>query len=220
MLQHSSKYDPSIHEELRKADWDVALPRVLKYAVSRAKIFRWLGDEVEPEALIEEAIARAYGVGIRGNYRNWNTETCPDLASFLIGIIRSMTSHKAQHEAEFPSESLFNEDGSPKDEKVLKHADETAGAFKPKTPEEEFIENENLQAFKDQLDRLSDGDEDLGMVILCIEEGISKPRHIVEETGFDKKKVNNLLKRLRRKLEKHNPKMKRQSSKERREEWT
>jgi DNA-directed RNA polymerase specialized sigma24 family protein len=219
MLQHSSKYDPTIHEELGKADWDAALPRVLKYAVFRAKIFRWLGDKVEPETLVQEAIARAYGIGSKENYRNWNTKTCPDLGDFLIGIIRSITSHKAEHEAEFPSESLFNEDGSPKDEKILKSADETAGASKPKTPEEEIIENENLQAFKDELDRLSDEDGDLGMVILCIEEGISKPRHIAEEAEFDKEKVNYLLKRLRRRLKKYNPKMKRQSSKERQEEW-
>jgi len=219
MLQHSSKYDPTIHEELNKADWNDARPRVLKYAVFRAKIFKWLGDEVEPEALVQEAIARAFGIGNRGNYRNWNREKCPDLENFLIGIIRSMTSHDAEHGTEFPKESLFNEDGSPKDEKILKSADETAGAFKPKTPEEKIIENENLRTFKGQLDCLSDGDEDLGMVILCIEEGISKPRHIVEETGFDKKKVNSLLKRLRRKLEKYKPKMKRQSPKERREEW-
>ena len=219
MLQCSPKYDPTIHEELDKADLDAVLPKVLKYAVSRAKMFRWLGDEVEPEALVHEAIARAYGIGIRGNYRNWNTEACPDFGNFLIGIIRSMTSHKAEHEAEFPRESIFNEDGSPNDEKILKSLDETAGAFKPKTPEEEIIENENFQAFKDELDRLSNEDEDLGMVILCIEDGVSEPRYIAEETGFDKKKVNNLLKRLRRKLKDYNPKMKRQSSKERREEW-
>ena len=44
MLQSSPKYDPTIYEELEKADWDAALPRVLKYAVSRAKIFKWLGE--------------------------------------------------------------------------------------------------------------------------------------------------------------------------------
>lgn len=97
MLQHSPKYDTSIHEELEKADWDATLPKVFKYALSRAKIFKWLGDEVEPEALVQEAIARAYGVGTGGTYRNWNKETCPDLGNFLIGIIRSMTSHKDEH---------------------------------------------------------------------------------------------------------------------------
>ena len=219
MLQNSPKYDPTIYEELEKADWDAALPRVLKYAVSRAKIFKWLGDEVEPEALVQEAIVRAYGVGTRGNYRNWNKKTCPDLGNFLIGIIRSMFSHKAEHEAKFPSESLFSKDGSPKDAKILKSYDEATGASKPKTPEEEIIENENLQALQDELDRLADGTEDLGMIILCIEDGISEPRKIAATTGFDKKKVNNLLRKLRRKLDKYNPKRKRQSSKERREEW-
>lgn len=219
MLKHSSKYDPSIHEKLEKADWDAALPRVLKYAVSRAKIFKWLGDEVEPEALVQEAIARAYGTGTRGNYRNWNREKCPDLANFLIGIIRSMTSHEAEHGSEFPKESLFDEDGSPKDEKLLKSADEVAGALVPKTSEVELIENENLRTLNDELDSISVEDEDLGLVIVCIEDGISKPRHIAEETGFEINKVNNLLRKLRRKLDKYNPKMKKQSSKERQEEW-
>ena len=219
MLQHSSKYDPSIHEKLEKADWDAALPRVLKYAVSRAKIFKWLGDEVEPEALVQEAIARAYGTGTRGNYRNWNREKCPDLVSFLIGIIRSMTSHEAEHGSEFPKESLFDEDGSPKDEKLLKSADEVAGALMPKTSEVELIENENLRTLNDELDSISVEDEDLGLVIVCIEDGISKPRHIAEETGFEINKVNNLLRKLRRKLDKYNPKTKKQSSKERQEEW-
>jgi DNA-directed RNA polymerase specialized sigma24 family protein len=219
MLKHSSKYDPSIHEKLEKADWDAALPRVLKYAVSRAKIFKWLGDEVEPEALVQEAIARAYGTGTRGNYRNWNREKCPDLANFLIGIIRSMTSHEAEHGSEFPKESLFDEDGSPKDEKLLKSADEVAGALMPKTSEVELIENENLRTLNDELDSISVEDEDLGLVIVCIEDGISKPRHIAEETGFEINKVNNLLRKLRRKLDKYNPKMKKQSSKERQEEW-
>ena len=219
MLKHSSKYDPSIHEKLEKADWDAALPRVLKYAVSRAKIFKWLGDEVEPEALVQEAIARAYGTGTRENYRNWNREKCPDLANFLIGIIRSMTSHEAEHGSEFPKESLFDEDGSPKDEKLLKSADEVAGALMPKTSEVELIENENLRTLNDELDSISVEDEDLGLVIVCIEDGISKPRHIAEETGFEINKVNNLLRKLRRKLDKYNPKMKKQSSKERQEEW-
>ncbi len=218
MVQYSPNYDPSIHDELEKADWDAVLPSVFKYAISRAKMFKWLGDEVEPEALVQEAISRAYGIGTRGTYRNWNKEAVPNLGDFLIGIIRSMTSHKAEHEAGFPSESLFKEDGSPKDAKILKSYDETVGASKLNNPEDEIIENENLQALHDELDRLANVDEELGMVILCIEDGIGEPRNIAEITGFDKGKVNNLLRKLRRKLQKYNPKRERQSSKEGREE--
>ncbi|MDY6894061.1 MAG: hypothetical protein SVO01_01390 [Thermotogota bacterium] len=135
MLQYSSKYDPTIHEELDKADWATIRPKVLKYAVYRAKNLQWLGDEVEPEELVNESVARAYGKGARGGYRNWDKEKCPDLASFLIGIIRSMTSHMAEHEKDFPSESFFNEDGSAKDAKILRSCDDFSEVSTPPQPQ-------------------------------------------------------------------------------------
>jgi len=219
MSHDYSAYDPSIHEELKKINWDAVLPSVLKYAVWRTKKFGWLGEKVDPEALVQEAIARVYGIGTNGTYRNWDREACPDIAVLLIGIIRSMTSHMAEHEAGFPKESLFLEDGSPKDSKLFVSADETAGVIKPKTPEDELIEAENLQSLMSVLDSLGAEDEDLGMVILCIEDGISRPRFIARETGFEIDKVNNLMKKLRRKFKRFNPKIREQSSKERREEW-
>ncbi len=208
MPRHSPKYDPSIREELDKADWNSVFPPVLKYAIWRAKKFAWIGNEVDPEALVSEAIARAYGVGTGDTYRKWNKDKCPKLETFLIGIIRSMASHKAEHVADFPKEALFNEDGSTKDDKLLKFGDETEGFQKPKTPEEKLIEADNLQSIMDELDKLSDEDEALGMIILCIEDEISKTRHIAEATGYDRKKVNNLLRQLRRRLENYNPKLK------------
>ena len=219
MSQSSGAYDPSIRKELDKVDWDDVLPRVFKYARWRAKKFEWLGEPVDPEALVREAIVRAYGVGTGGTFRNWKKETCPDIADFLIGIIRSITSHKAENEASFPVESLCKENGSPKDNKLFRSADETAGVSKPKNPEEELIEAENLQNLMDELDSLENEDEDLGMVILSIKDGNSKPRHIAQDTGYEVKDVNNILKRLRRKLKHLKPKSRKQSSMERREEW-
>jgi len=119
-----------------------------------------------------------------------------------------MTNHKAEHVSDFPKESLYNEDGSTKDDKVLKFGDETEGFQKAKNPEEELIEAENLQPLMDELNKLSNEDEDLGMIILCIEDGISKTRRIAEATGYDRKKVNNLLRKLRRRLENYGPKLK------------
>ena len=112
-----------------------------------------------------------------------------------------MTSHDAEHEAAFPIESIFNEYGSTEDSKIIKAYDETAGASRTKTPEEVTIEYENLQTLKNELDILSNGNEDMGMVILCIEDGVSEPRNIADMTGFEIGKINNLLRKLRRKLE-------------------
>lgn len=206
MFQSSGVYDPSIRDELDKVDWDLVLPRVFKYAVWRARQFAWLGEEADPEALVHEAIARAYGVGSGGTYRNWNREKCPDVVAFLNGIIRSITSHGAEHFADFPMESILEEDGSPKDNKLFKSANVSAGALRPKTPEDELGEAENLQALMNFLDKLADTDEDLGMMILAIKDGIGRPREIAQETGFEVGKVYNLLKRLRRKLRRFDPK--------------
>lgn len=209
-MKVDKKHDTSVREKLDRVDWDSVFPKVLNYAIWRTKKImglqansETLGEEAR--RLVQEAVARAYGVGTRDTYRNWNKETCPDIVDFLNGIIRSMTSHTVEHETKFIEESLFSEDGSPKDNKLFATVDTITGYCKPKSPEEEFIEADNLQKLMDVLDRLENEDEDLGMVILCIKLEISEPRYIAQETGFEVHKVNNLLKKLRRKLKKFNP---------------
>jgi hypothetical protein len=213
MLQLIDKYDPSIREHLDKADWDAVLLRVLKYAKARTRRLTWLGEKADPEALVHEAIARAYGIGSGETYRNWNRDTCPDLATFLIGIVRSITSHEAEHESKFSQGSLFNESGSIKDDELFKCVDETVGFQKVKTPEEHLIEGEELKLIIDELDKLSLEDEDLGMVILCIKDGISSPKYIADTLGLDIAQVYNLLKKLRRKVSKYSTELKKTYSK-------
>jgi DNA-directed RNA polymerase specialized sigma24 family protein len=213
MLQQIDKYDPSIREHLDGADWDAVLLRVLKYAKARSRNLTWLGEKADPETLVHEAIARAYGIGTGETYRNWNRDACPDLATFLIGIVRSITSHEVEHESKFSQGSLLSENGSIRDNELFKCADETVGFQKPKNPEEQLIEGEELKLIVDELDKLSLEDEDLGMVILCIKDGISAPRQIAETLGFDIGQIYNLLKKLRRKFDKYCTGSKKQSSK-------
>ncbi|XCN72925.1 MAG: hypothetical protein Q3M24_22030 [Candidatus Electrothrix aestuarii] len=205
-MKIDNKYDLSVREELDKVNWDSVLPKVLKCAIQVSRKFFWLGYKVNPEDLVSEAIARAYGVGTGGTYRNWNKKSCPDIAKFLNDIIKSMSSHTAEHEAKFAEESIFSEDGYLKNNKLFAIVDTIAGYCRPKTPEEKFIETDNLQKLVNVLDKLENENEDLGMVILCIKEGISEPRYIAQETGFDVSKVYNLLKKLRRKLKDFDPK--------------
>ncbi len=202
-MKINKEYDPSVRKELDRVDWGSVLPKVLNYTIWRTKNFA--GPKVDHESLVQEAIARAYGIGTGGTYRNWNKDTCPDITDFLIGIVRSMTSHTAEHEAKFAEESIFLEDGSLKDNKLFATVDTITGYCRPRTPEENFFETDNLQRLMDVLDRLENEDEDLGMVILCIKLETSEPRYIAQETGFEIRKVNNLLKKLRRKLKNFKP---------------
>lgn len=200
MLQHPSKYDPSIHDELDSADLDTVLPAVLKYASSRSKMLNRLGLKSDAEELVHEAITMAYGKGSKGGYRNWDKTKCPDLVDFLKGIIKSITSHMLEHAVAFPEESLFNEDWSPKDNKIYKSESNLELIQKPKTPEEELIISENIKRINDEMDKISAEDEELGLLLLCFEEGFIKTRHIAKQLNCDPKKVNNMLRRLRYRL--------------------
>lgn len=205
ITDHSNKYDPSVRSELNQANWTDILPRVLKYAVIRARKYDFvMGNQIKLEAkeLVSEAIARAYGVGKGGTYRNWNKGKYPDLVDFLISTINSMTRHEADHSKKFKKEALFYDDDSHRDFQIAPDLKETATVSNPKSPEEIVIESEKLDLLINELRTLQNEDEELGLVILCLEQGISRPRHIAEETGLEKDKVNNALRGLRKKLKK------------------
>jgi len=207
MSQTSPRYDPSTLEKLKKVDWDEVFPRVLKYAKSRAWKFGQSGIDADPLAMINEALARAYGIGTRGTFRNWDQEKCPKAHIFLIGIIRSITSHEAEHLSEFPTESILNDDGTLNEKRLFRNEDKTQENSRPMDPEEELVEGENLQPLMDELQRISQEDEELGMIILCIEDGIGKASEIAEETGYEIKKVYRLQRKLRLILKNFNPKL-------------
>lgn len=68
-----------------------------------------------------------------------------------------------------------------------------------------MIEEEDANNLFVKLAKLSEEDEELGMVVMCIEDGIAANRQIAKETGFEIKKVNNLKKKLKRRLERLDP---------------
>jgi hypothetical protein len=185
------KYNQAIREELDDANWPEISLELLWYARSKAKMLRAIGiSEVDHEDLIQEAISLAYGVGPNKTYRNWNKEVYPDLASFLRSVIKSIVSHKKEHHEK------FKKDTSSLDDAI---GDKELRQLSPKGPEELVAEMYGLKNLKDTIYELVKGNEEIGMVLLCLEEGISKPQQISEETGYDVKKVNNILKMLRNK---------------------
>lgn len=200
MTQESSKYDPNIRVELDKQDWEKIFPRVLKYAIARSRKYYWLGgDVVEPQELIHEAISLAWGIGKNKTYRNWNKEKYPQLEDFLISIIESITSHKADHSMRIKKESLFSEDGTENFELSVSSKRMVSKDYL-NSPEEKMIQSESLEYLKDKLKSIAEEDEEAGLVILCFEEEISLPREIANATGYDVTKVHNILRRIRTKL--------------------
>jgi DNA-directed RNA polymerase specialized sigma24 family protein len=187
------KYDPAIREELDKANWPEISPKLLKFADSKAWMLRATGiADVDHEDLIHEAILLAYGAGPNGTFRNWNKETYPELASFLISVIKSILNHKMDHHLTFKSDSKSLDDDSLDDCDLVK--------LSPKSPEEILKEEYALFNLNAAIDERVKGDQEIELVLRSLEDGVSKPRHIAEETGYDINKVNNILKRLRRRI--------------------
>lgn len=183
------KYNPEIRAELDKADWKEISLQLLRFAASKAKMLRAIGvADAGPEDLIQQAISLAYGVGPNNTYRNWNKDVYPDLASFLFSVIKSIVSHKKEHAEKFRTKTIDNDLG-----------DKEIKSLSPESPEALVIKEQNFADLKMAIYERAKGDEEIEMVLLCLEDGISKPQDIAKEIGYDINKVNNALKRLRRK---------------------
>jgi DNA-directed RNA polymerase specialized sigma24 family protein len=187
------KYDPTIREELDQANWREISLKLLRFADSKAWMLRAVGiADVDHGDLVQESIILAYGAGPNGNYRNWNKETYPDLGDFLISIIKSILNHKIDHHSKYKNNSISLEDNSLDDRDLV--------SLSPKSPEEILKEGYDLFNLRAAIYELVKGDEEEERLLLCMEGGVSTPKHIAEETGYEIKKVNNILKRLRRKI--------------------
>jgi len=203
VIHGREKYDPTTRDELDKlteAEWKEALTRALKYAGWRAGKYQWLGLVVDPKDLVQEAVARAYGVGAGATYRNWNKEKYPTLRDFLVSIIDSMTSHEAEHSERFKKTPLDRDDGTSRglEQEALAGGARLAGIRFPTTPEEILLA-ERRASISEKLHLIAEGDDELGLVILCLEDGICAPREIAAETGLSRKTVYEKLRTLRRK---------------------
>lgn len=202
----NGRYDPSIREDLTQADWKVILPQLLCFAQSQCRKFYWLGDgHLHPQDLVQEAIALAFGRGENGGYRNWNKEYYPDLPSFLKGVIKSIVNHKIQHIKEFPHDSMEPQDGKGDDSIEGDDAHVAKSIYdgiSSDSPEGNLVIVENKKEFSERvmkLKSLADGDEEMGLVMMCFEDGISTPREIAEATGYDVNNIYNIIKRIKRK---------------------
>jgi len=193
--------DEKIREELDNAEWDKILPRVLKYAIYRVKKYELLSITCpDPEDLVNEAITLAYGADAKGSYRKWNKERYPGLADFLISIVSSITSHEIDHLIKFRHEYFRSQEEGTQDPLEI----EASSVSKILSPEQIMVQEQRAKDIIEEFNRVVEGDEEIELILLCIEEGVTKPREIAKETGYDVKRVYNIMKRMRRKLQRLN----------------
>jgi hypothetical protein len=199
-LEYHSKYDLSNIEKLDAVNWGEVSIKCMKYAISKSEKLEKFGINKNPEELIIESITRAYGQGENETYRNWNAEKYPDVVDFINGIISSITNQLIKRAIKFPSENINYPDENVKDDKINKSRESDLLIHTSTNPEEDLLTSERAKEINDLLDNVSEEDEELGLLIICLEDGYNKPRHIAEQLNCSRKHANNLLRRLRYKF--------------------
>jgi DNA-directed RNA polymerase specialized sigma24 family protein len=199
-MKRAGGNDDDIVKALESADWQALYPRLRKYSDRKSRMYVLLGLPVrDAEDLVQEAVALALGAGPDGRRRHWNRESCPDLGQFLIGIIRSITSHEIEALKRHPQE-----DFSLHEEAIAcgaTHPSTAAVVSTVPSPDVLIEQEERAREINHALDEATSEDEEAQLVLLALRLGYTKAGAIAGETGLDVKLVYNALRRIRRRLE-------------------
>jgi len=168
-------------------------------------MYRLLGLAVpEPRDLVHEAIMLAYCQATDDSNRRWDQEKCPDLAQFLIGIVRSITSNGVTKLVKRREQSLHSDDPVVRG-RIEREISTSSFTSETLDPEQLLLREERAKEIIEHLNRVSQGDEEVQMMMLCYEDGISSPRGIAEQTGYDVKQVYKIRERLQKRLNNLSP---------------
>lgn len=189
----------NILELLESADWKDIILRLTNHAFWRARRYKWRSGDFTrlPRGMAPEDFAIDAIEKIWNGQRNWNPEKYPNLLHHLMWIVDSDLDHafrSLEHKSTGKATSSEDHDGS--DPNSISSIHNT-----PLTPEKNMLasqDREMEEEVKKQLYTAVEGDEDLELLLICIEEGFDKADLIASETGWDIKKVYNLRRKLLR----------------------
>lgn len=177
-------------EELFKVfqniDWEDLLYRLEAFIIYTLK-YRY-GVEKKKEELqsnAHEIISEVIDLIFISGTRNWCKETCPSFDSFIFGVVKSHINN---------SFSSLNKKQTFAIEDV-QHETAKENSYKP----QDITENELREFAYSELKKLGADDDEL-LVFECMTDGIVKPGKISEELGISKAELNNILRRLNRKV--------------------
>ena len=172
---------------LTSEDGQKIYPLLVEYASLRIGA-RILPKKLEPRDLAAEAIE-----SLLDGKRRWDSEKVPDLFYFLKRVVDSKLSHLFEL-----AEHKKRQDISSADEQSLDDPIDTIppDQIKDTNPTGPFEELE-AKELKDYLWKQAEGDEELELLLLCLENGMER-REIAEELAWPPKKVDNVRKRIKR----------------------
>lgn len=170
-------------EKYSDKEWKQILRELRNYTKAKCTV---LPADVEPDDIASESLKRV----LEGS-RNWNLEKYPDLLSLLKSTVDSIISKIWKLAC---SKERMRETKGYTNIEVLE---------KYESPDAEKREQE--QYFEKRLDEIrvsAEGDEDLEEMFLAIKYGCFSRSQIAEYLKWDIKRVDNAIKRLKRRITK------------------
>ena len=182
-------------KRLLEADWDSALRKALKQAIEEVRIFESIGlNHLAPQDLVNEARAR-----LLSGARSWDNKKYPDLGIHLTYIIRSIASHERRKL--FGMKTVCLDEADPESFQGIQERVSSSSLFaNTPNPEELVTIRQRLAQAERRLNTIFQEDEEIGFLLMCFRDGIVKPSEIAEELDWEVTRVNNALKRMRRKI--------------------
>lgn len=166
-----------IIEALEKQDWDTILPNLVIHERGRL-LGKTVPSHFGPGDFVQEAYKRLYN-----GKRNWNPKKDPDLLKYLNSVIDSLISAAIKSNDNKIDELDLN------DLEVASNEDLY----------ENVIGAELYDRIFDELRK--EPTSDLEMLFVClVDYRITKPQEIEKELQWDIIKINNLKKKLRRRI--------------------
>ena len=176
---------------LHKQDWEGIILKLTAHAVHKVERLRWqTGKKDLPGGRQIKDLAMEAIKMVWSGERNWNPSRQPDILRHLKSIVDSLVSHLVESAEHTQRERLQDEVG----EEVFDPPDDQM----PSALDEVIAADVFGKVWKQ-----ARGDEDLELVLCCIEEGMSKPADIsdalkipVDRVYKAKKKLGIILRRI------------------------
>ncbi|MDO9529375.1 MAG: hypothetical protein Q7J27_09470 [Syntrophales bacterium] len=193
---------------LETADWEDIILKLTYHAVWRARRYPWetrnagsLPRGKTPEDIAFEAIEKVWQ-----ETRSWDPDKYPNLLTHLTWIVNSDLEHlfsSMEHKKTIHPHAPDDEQGMTNVLDNYPIPSQTIEGIH--TPEYELISREREileEKAKNKLYEMVKGDSDLELLLYCIEEGFNKPQDIAAQLSWEVSKVNNLKKKLLRRISK------------------
>ncbi|MEZ6243730.1 MAG: hypothetical protein R3B57_11895 [Phycisphaerales bacterium] len=187
--------------DLSGDEWSELTERLSLYATRKMSKLFWRGvparrgghapGGIEPQDLASEAI-----VSVIDGSREWDPAAHPDFRRFLEGVIDSKVNHLAESaDNRMTRREPVTTDGQIKELKTTRRNFES-------DPADLCCECDAADSFRQFVEKEIAGDDQLEQVFECLAAGIIRPREIAELLECEVTVINNIQKRLRRRVDK------------------